>query len=239
MDPQTSLEQVYRKKWPQLMRKLAPIAARRRLSRPHLIDLNANGYLQSTVRLMVVGQQTKGWGEGIAWDATPLEAVKQLARWYDDFELGAGYVRSPFWAASYELCRRLNGEGCERQFVWANLVKIDEVEQRPSEDVEDAASASFNVLPAEVRFATPDVVVFFTGPHYDERLNSVFPGCKFEAVKGRDGRVLSLLTHRDLPTQSYRTYHPNYLRRSKNWHVVAEIARLSGYGTRVTDTSNS
>lgn len=227
MNPQTSLERVYQKKWPQLVRSLVPITARRRLSRPHLIDLNANGYLQSPVRLMVVGQQTKGWGEGIAWDATPSEAVKQLVRWYDDFELGAGYYRSPFWAASYELCRRLNGEGCEQQFVWANLVKIDEAEQRLSKDIEDAVCTAFNVLPAETRFAAPDVTVFFTGPHYDERLASTFSGCKFEAVKGWDGRVLSLLTHRQLPPRSYRTYHPNYLRYSKNWHVVAEIARLA------------
>jgi hypothetical protein len=124
----------------------------------------------------------------------------------------------------------LNGDGNDRRFLWANLVKIDEDCKQPGKDVEDFMATAFNVLPTEISLAAPDVVVFLTGPYYDSRLALTFHGCEFKAVKGRDKRTLSLLKHPDLPSRSYRTYHPGYLRRSKKWDIIAEIAQLATAG---------
>ena len=167
-----------------------------------------NIYSESSVRLMIVGQQTRGWGEGVPWGLSAVETVDGLIRWYENYELCKSNL-SPFWKASHELCRRLNGDGRDRQFIWANLAKIDEAKGPSREDLKDLMAALFIVLPTEIRLPKPDVVVFFTGPCYDERLAATFPGCEFKAVKGRDKRALSLLKHPMLPPRSYRTYHPN------------------------------
>jgi hypothetical protein len=79
------------------------------------------------------------------------------------------------------------------------------------------------LLQAEIEITKPSVVVFFTGPSYDHRLASTFPGLSFETSSRRLSRVF----HPLLPRHSYRTYHPNYLRRSKsNWTVLDEIKDL-------------
>jgi hypothetical protein len=84
----------------------------------------------------------------------------------------------------------------------------------------------FNVVPGEIRLTAPDAVIFFTGPWYEKRLELTFVGAQMHEVSGLPTNLLARLVHPDLPWHSYRTYHPNYLRRSRQWDLLTVITNL-------------
>lgn len=181
------------------------------VSQPLFLEVPED-YTRTKIRLMVVGQETFGWGE------SGRDSLHDILSTYRTFDLGRDYRRSPFWQAAHWIHRTLNPEGPERAFLWSNLVKVDQARRRPSPQIEEAVSA-LELLPAEIEITRPDVVVFFTGPHYDQRLERTFPGVRLhEVVPG-----VRQLDHAALPYHSYRTYHPAYLRRSRQWHVLDQV----------------
>jgi hypothetical protein len=91
---------------------------------------------------------------------------------------------------------------------------------RPSPAVEEVV-CNLGLLREEIRITHPDVVVFFTGTNYDGRLRQTFPGATLERLSPFVSRVKQ---DQLLPRRSYRTSHPKYLRLSRNWQVLDEIA---------------
>jgi hypothetical protein len=171
------------------------------------------------VRLLIVGQETYGWGEGIDHGQPVEELVDELSSWYRSFDLGAKYRSTPFWAAADQIYRALNPKAEGRAFLWSNLVKMDSGKSRVSAEVEERVAA-LRLLQLEIAAHRPEVVVFFSGPRYDHRLTASFPDAVLEAA----GPLLSRVVHPDLPERSYRTYHPRYLRMSRHWDVLVELS---------------
>jgi hypothetical protein len=180
------------------------------VSRPLLLYV-PDAYHAAAFKLMIVGQETNGWCD-------PGDTVDTLIGIYCGFNLGQKCYRSPFWQAAHRIYRGLNPQGPERAFLWSNLVKVDQNGRRPESAVEEAVSR-LGLLPAEISITQPDVVVFFTGPFYDDRLRSTFRGLTLNPGSA----VIARVEHPDLPVHSYRTYHPGYLRRSRQWHVLDEL----------------
>ena len=185
------------------------------LGGPLLIDV-PDTYLNATVKLMVVGQQTNGWGH-------PDDEIEGLLAEYRRFDLGNTYVNSPFWQAAHAVYVSLNPDGPPRGFLWSNLVKVDVAQKRPSSAIEELLSSA-SLLQDELAITQPDIVVFFTGPAYDERLRATFPSVEYERIND----FINRLNHEALPEQTFRSYHPGYLRRSGNWSVIEELKTLTG-----------
>ena len=183
------------------------------LGGPLLIDV-PDAYRNATVKLMVVGQQTNGWGH-------PEDGIESLLALYSGFDLGKTYVRSPFWQAAHAIYESLNPAGPPRGFLWSNLIKVDVAQERPPRAIEELI-ASTGLLQHELSITQPNVVVFFTGPRYDDRLRATFPGVEYERVND----FVDRLSHDELPGQTFRSYHPNYLQRSGNWTVIEELKTL-------------
>ncbi len=191
------------------------------LSKPLLLHI-PDGYSMSSRKLMIVGQETVGWGEDLPW------SVADLMQGYADWDLGANYSASPFWVAAHRLYDRLNPQGPPRAFLWNNLIKSSENGDRPS-TAHEAAVCAMPILQREIALCQPDAIVFFTGPEYDGRLTETFPGVKYSpTLVAWPERTLATLSHPELPTQSFRTYHPNYLRKSKKEQVLADLAQVMG-----------
>jgi hypothetical protein len=187
-------------------------AGSEKVSWPLLLEV-PEGYSSVPVKLLVVGQETRGWGSGVPRD------VEEVVALYRAFELGRWYRATPFWQAVHRLHRLLNPDAPPRAFLWSNLVKVSQHKTRPSPVVEEAV-CRLGLLRAEIRITRPDAIVFFTGSSYDGRLRETFPG----AALDRLSRFVSRVRHEELPWHSYRTSHPNYLRLSGNWQVLEEIA---------------
>jgi hypothetical protein len=84
-----------------------------------------------------------------------------------------------------------------------------------------------NTFLDELEILAPHVCIFFTGPYYDEIINSTFSGIEYEPVKGIPERELAALHHPKLPS-TFRTYHPNYLWRSRKKRYIDVIRSSAG-----------
>lgn len=192
-------------------------AERPGLSKPLLLKV-PSGYASCARKLMIVGQETLGWGSNEGWD------VEELMNGYQDWNLGEAY-RSPFWSAAHQIAKALSPDGPERVFLWSNLVKMDEG-GRPPHSVEEEI-AKHPILQTEIAICRPDTVIFFTGPNYDDRIRATFPATVFtRASAAWPERAFAQLRHPELPKHSFRTYHPNYLQRRKKLGMLQDLITL-------------
>lgn len=169
---------------------------------PFLIA-SSDGYNRSKVKIAVIGQETKGW--------SCTYSIEDQINTYRNFDYGRNYYSSPFWNV---IRKTEKAFGCsEYSSAWLNLNRYDENARRPSAgNLKRLASLDFLLL-EEVKILCPDIILFFTGPFYDRRIEVLFDG-KLEQVKGFTGRQLSKLVSKKLDVPMFRTCHPNYLRRS-------------------------
>lgn len=161
------------------------------------------GCSHTSLRLLIVGQQTNGWPE-------ISTGIDTLMATYREFDFGRNYIASPFWQASHQLHAAVNPGGPPRSFLWSNLIKVDQYGERPHEHMEDRVAA-IGLLEAEIAITEPLAVIFFKGPNYDTRMRKTFPGVEYRPLSA----VVSQLVHPTLPLRPFRTYHPNYLWQAK------------------------
>ena len=183
-------------------------------------------YAAAHKRLLIVGQQTHGWGRQLKRDHFVPDrnaSVERLVSRYRKFDRGKKYRPTPFWKAAEYISKRLNGEP-GHGLLWSNLLRVDQGKKRPNRKVESWLAKTDYVLREEVAILEPSVVVFFTGPNYDSLVRRIFDGVRFDSVAGKGKRFISRLEHTLLPHHSYRVYHPAYLRRSKQWSLLDTLA---------------
>lgn len=175
------------------------------LEGPFLISA-LDEYQHAAKRIMIIGQQTKGW-------YCDVEDVDAHMKGYEEFNFGENYYNTPFWSFFHKIGSALLDRGYRS--VWANINRFDLEADRPTGEVEEKMYELDFLLVKEIEILKPDSCIFLTGPSFDERLRSIFPGIEFDSVRDWDTRKFCRLSHSSLPQKTYRTYHPNYLRRSK------------------------
>ncbi len=192
-----------------------------KLNGPFLTSPN-EAYSRQTLPALFVGQQTLSWGENTGEQVD----VEKLMIECEEFGLGKGYYSSPFWNVMRKIERALGNE--DYSSAWTNLNKFAQNGKKPKGRVADSISTLDDVLRDELRILQPKVCVFFTSWHYDDRLQKLFDGVKFEPVNSTDSYKLARLDHPSLPKHTYRTYHPNYLRFSRREAGFIELMEQVG-----------
>lgn len=196
---QESLNRLYKKHWPKLSFLLSENP---NLSKPLLINIPEEYYKQPT-KLMIFGQQTRGWGRG---------SISDLLSCYKKFNFGENLSYTPFW----NIIRKIE-KICEIEsynIVWNNLNKCAYNENRPPRNLEQKILNNFPVIKKEINIVEPDAILFLSGPKFDQHLRKLFEGCSFQNIQNFSKRKFSKIKHKLLPVNTYRTYHPHYLRRS-------------------------
>lgn len=158
----------------------------RETSYPHLINPSP-AYSAAQRRLVFVGQQTAGWepNDAIAAAIDRDPEAHLIPRMLELYAQALPKLkRSPFWWAVRQVQQSLTPNAPSDASVWANLVKVDQAKQRPPAEVDRDWFEQFNVLAPEMRILQPDVAIFFTGPHYAQRLLESFPGARIVPVRG-------------------------------------------------------
>ena len=211
------LRGLYRSVWPALD---ALIPGGEDYSWPLLIKAT-EAYVESPTRLMIVGQETYGWYGHFAPGRS--ERITGIQDHYAEFDFAARYKSTPFWRAVHRLRSTVASSSDRRALAWSNLLPVDKAQKRPW--ALEGHLAKLGILRREIEVLKPDVVVFFTGPDYDGLVARQFPGVLHQTVGGYDLRTLSRLAHAGLPTKSFRTYHPAYLSRSRQFDRV--LGRLT------------
>ncbi|KAF0194036.1 MAG: hypothetical protein FD169_2082 [Bacillota bacterium] len=187
-----------------------------KLSYPLFVNVPED-YCEAEVRILAVGQQTLDWHNN---DTLGVEPVNTIMGFYKDFDMGSSYRSTPFWQALGALTGAFAVPGRRSSILWTNLLRVSQCARRPDPLVEEELHGGF-VLQSEVKFLKPDVVVFFTGPYYDERLLNTLVDAELTPLT----RWVSVVKHDLLPSTSYRSYHPKFLRMRKHWDEVFDSMR--------------
>jgi hypothetical protein len=207
---------------------------------PPLLLNATNEYCSAPRKIVVYGQETLGWSwtrrlqeeypkYPHSWQFQDLrtfadfltndDAIEGLIWGYEQFDFAKSQpqsYRSPFWQAFREIEGWPDAGG-----MWANLVRVDfkggsifSADGRVQQAMLRQQAAPMR---REIRVLEPDACIFLTGPDYDSVLGALFPRLEFKRIHDAPERELARVVHVDLPVNSYRTYHPNFLRRGKKW----------------------
>lgn len=182
-------------------------------------------YLASKQKLLFVGQETNKW-----WaDAESFWADNMIAAttgYYKEFALGKN-LSSPFWQAVNKINQAINS-GMSLNFLWTNIFKFGRKDDKghPCKVVQELELENFNVLASEIQIISPDVVIFFTGNGCDINISERLGETKFEKCSDHETEIFARVVNKNLPKKSFRTYHPSYLRESKNEHLLDELVKL-------------
>lgn len=160
-------------------------------------------YDQQPNPLLIIGQETNGWG-------CHIEDIHKQMESYENFNVGIDYYSSPFWNVARKVEKALGNEpySCS----WTNLNKFDHNAKRPRGEYETAIATLDDILVTEIEILKPKICIFFTSHHFDWRIKNIFPEVEFIEIEGFSLKQFSRLKHRDLPNLTFRTYHPKYLR---------------------------
>ena len=109
--------------------------------------------------------------------------------------------------------------------LWNNLIKIGIAHQKgtPNNIILKWQDNWFDVVSFEISNLEPDIVIFFSGPNYDEHIKKIYKDATFHAINSRNIRQLARVKSCGLPINSIRTYHPNYLWRNGFYAYLDEI----------------
>ena len=233
----TRLYEDYKAKWSETrQRGTLPQGLLERLSCPLLLHIKDGLWDDSKYRILLVGQENFGWDDGKEGAFQKMqdflakpESVEQIQSVYEGFNFGATYTPSPFWQA-YREARRIAEADRDYSVMWSNLYRCcyngGSVFNAGKEEQQLLLEMSRDVFVDELKILKPRAVIFTTGPYYDETINQFFQGNVFAdfSSERNNQRQLARIEHPDLPQgKSYRTYHPNYLRRTGKWELFSEI----------------
>ena len=177
-----------------------------KMNGPFLIAPN-DAYQQAAIKVAFIGQETNGWSN--------KPDISEQMTTYINFNLGENYKYrkiSPFWGVIRKIETALTGSILSS--AWLNLNRYDQDKKAPSIGNQLILSELDYLLVEELKLIAPDVVIFLTGPHYDQRITSLLQGEK-TPIDGFNQRKLCQIKSPALTSMIFRTYHPNYLRRAR------------------------
>lgn len=184
-------------------------------SYPLLLHVWEEEYSKAPVKLMIIGQETNGWGAKLETSDDVISSMQN----YKDFNLGRNY-NSTFWQWARKI-NQMMGNPDTNCFVWNNILKFGKDSDKgcPVWQVTEHENKYFNVISDEIAILKPDVCIFLTGPSYDNYIRLKFPDVEFDNFGGyKLINEVAQLKSKNLPVHSYRTYHPGYGGRYPDWY---------------------
>lgn len=210
---------------------------------PPLLVCPHERWHSARLKLLIVGQETRRWmynpsevgelGEPIEnfWQFLQAKhgigAMWSLYRWY---ALGRVHpkLNSPFWRGFRAMDSAING--ARDAALWTNVFKVNVngsvMRNCSAGEVSALQRVQQGLLFEEIAILNPDVVVFLSGPRYDSAIRCEFPDMKISPFSRRvpDSSV-GIVRAAGLPARTIRTYHPEYLQRSRQLGLLSEISR--------------
>ena len=180
-----------------------------------------NEYAKSEKKIMIVGQETGGWG----WNKDSYKdfcdgkmTIDCYMTLYEEFL--KNNHRGPFWSEFKRIEKRIFNTD-HGTILWQNLIKFDFNKKSiftASSTVSILLSfISMKLFKKEMKILQPDVIILFTGfsKKYEDVLKKWYKGIVFKDIPGNQiqGRknVLTAyqrVIHKDLPSLTIRTHHP-------------------------------
>lgn len=234
-----NLKELYDSRWEQLLNEAGCL--RVKAANPLLIKVD-KAYIDSDIRIMVVGQETDGWhgclNEGRKSVSDLMDGYYEY--FYQKSKDGKRRNKRSFWNRNNfkyfeeELIRYFKGRSVS--FVWNNISKIGNAGRgKPNKEIRLLEKNYFNVLRDEFKVLKPDIVIFTTGMSRDSYIKHHF-GNDVQFLPRlcmRDGTLeaetLNLLAEVKLPgfdsVAAIRIEHPNRrtLSNAISLHTIKEL----------------
>lgn len=166
-------------------------------------------------KILVVGQETNGWEFN--------ESVKDSMLFTLYFLYSAQHNGKLSFTFPFEFCKSVNNYNYDENyrktyFAWVSLRKFAYNEKHAyplGREIQNIVDNEFNILEEEIRIIKPDIVLFLTGPNYDDYIKTQLGGVKFYELEnsGYKKRRFARVEHEVLPEKSFRIYRPEYLNR--------------------------
>jgi hypothetical protein len=219
MKTKDQLYELYVSKWDGLCKGMQPILKDEvydvKPADPLLLFPGTEGgneYDSADIRVMIFGQETKGWSD-FGYDNLSTD-IEQIMNGYDKFVTDGG-TPGPFWYGIRLFIKLLNKRFPEKKtgYIWNNIIKIGKKNGKGSSPdyIYNVEQQYFSVVKKEIEILKPHIILFLTGPNYDDRIKNKLGEVTFEPLSpSYDEREIAKLT---IPHVDYavRTYHPNYL----------------------------
>jgi len=215
------LFELYSSKWANIQSELNRIVNDDALpikpTNPLLLYLNEEDLNRADVRVMFFGQETNGWrweNEIITDDFNLL-----LKDQYDDFFNYGGCFGygGQFWNGISKFKQMIAEKYPDKKFryVWNNIIKIGKNDNKgcPPDYIYEVERKYFSVIQQEIDIIKPHIILFFTGPNYDDKIADNFGNLSYSAVLPFTERELSKISFPNVENV-LRTYHPNFLWRN-------------------------
>jgi hypothetical protein len=223
----TELRHRYQEEWNALLlNELTTDVGGEEPTNPLLLDAPPD-YFAANYRVMIFGQETNDW-EGVFPHNSGVDHILKTYRGF--YTSGHCYAYGgQFWNGVSKLITALEEQpgpsGKNMAVIWNNLIKIGKANAKgnPGATILGWEDRWFDVVAFEVRELNPNLVIFFSGPNYDRFITRIFDDAEFEGINSRPARQLARVKSRQLPADSIRTYHPNYLWRHGFYEYLAEI----------------
>lgn len=168
-------------------------------------------------KIMFFGQETNFWLKEINNGVFNGEILPILSL-YERFFINGNCFRygGQFWNGIKLFKNKVNKSFDEKkiEYIWNNIEKIGQCKKGFPHAISNITEKYFNVLQDEIEILKPDLLIFFTGPNYDSSIKKYFGEFEMKTIYPFNGRELCEIIIPNMP-RSLRTYHPNYLWRSK------------------------
>lgn len=206
---------------------------------PPLLVRIPDDWADAKHRIAYVGQETFGWDwtsenarkHGEDWpysDQNTLadffqepDSIEALTEGYRRFDFAARQPenhRSPFWRYFRDVKTAASASGEAVSMAWSNVVRCSvcnregvTLESLTPEERRTYLDWQRGLLSAELQELNPTLVIFVSGPDYDQYLEEEFGDVAFEPVARSDPRQVARLKAAALSAPTYRTYHPRSL----------------------------
>lgn len=207
------IQQLYKSHWVSLQESLKPLSASE-YTNPFLIAFDEDLLNKSDLKVMIFGQETKGWGDKFGLLDTPEAIIEMYFSFFCKKQFYGGYGKSSFWKAFRYFETQLKNIyfGQSIYFSWNNINKIGKPKKTGvSKEARDVERKAFSVIFSEVQAFNPDIVIFLTGPNRDEDIKHHFIDAEFISINSQLGkRELAKVCSQFLPERTIRMYHPTY-----------------------------
>lgn len=224
----SKLQKIYKDKWNILSSKLNEILQddlkENKPTNPLLLFINDEKYQNADIKIMIFGQETNDWEGDFQNDINiSLDTYNNFYNSNDCFRYSG-----QFWNGFNRFLMLLNEKYPNKKIeaIWNNVIKIGNSgrdKNYPPEYIYNIEKEYFSVISDEINILNPDIILFLSGPNYDNEIRNSLNNISFKQLsKDFTEKQLAKLEYQNYKNV-YRTYHPNYLWRNNINSYFLEI----------------
>ena len=188
---------------------------------PLLMHCWEKEYLQSEFKILFFGREPNGWMGDLVLNTS--DCINK----YKDFGLCENGRYTTFWQYIYHTKNILMPQSItQKNFLWSNVSKFSKLNGKSIDlDSYKFFCDNFQILETELKILKPDVIIFFTGESWDDKIRyQINSEIQFKSVKDEIPiSKLSRVQSEILPYNTYRVDHPTTLQLQKNWNYMEII----------------